>query len=299
MNIFKGLTDKQILAVRQCPAAFTFYKKQIVYREGDPAYGLFVVERGRVVVYRRTEQGQEILMQVGPGGVVGAVGIFLESGRRTTTAVALEDSSLIGIPGRARELFAQIDDPQAAVTLLENVICILGQMLRDKENKELRASMGATAPLMVEVNPPRSALATIEYVLQRQGTLKRLFRHHTLKAAETLITEGEPSEGFYFVQSGVVDVIKGLPGETVRLLNRMSAPTIVGELGFFSGEKRYASVRAQTDIAYTAFPGSEFRRMKKREPREALELLFAAAQVIDHLMIEALGPPRGNAPAPA
>jgi CRP-like cAMP-binding protein len=82
-----------------------------------------------------------------------------------------------------------------------------------------------------------------------------------------------------------VEIIQDVDGRT-RVLSRPQAPTIAGEVGFFSKEKRSAGVRAVEPLEYTHFSGAQFEKLVKKKPQQALDMLFAAARVIVCLIIQ-------------
>jgi CRP-like cAMP-binding protein len=68
---------------------------ETLFRAGDSGDALYVVRSGAVELYIKDTAGQKIVLTVsGPGDVFGELSL-LDSGPRTATAVALEDTELI------------------------------------------------------------------------------------------------------------------------------------------------------------------------------------------------------------
>ena len=67
-----------------------------------------------------------------------------------------------------------------------------------------------------------------------------------LPAGEGLIFEGEVSTDYYVVESGTLSVVEGT-GESSLALAELGEGDVFGELSFFDGEPRSATVRAETD----------------------------------------------------
>ena len=66
-----------------------------VFREGDVGDGLYLVARGRVMVRSSTAEGDSVAFDViGPGGVLGLLGLVRPDHRRTATVSAVDDCLL-------------------------------------------------------------------------------------------------------------------------------------------------------------------------------------------------------------
>jgi CRP-like cAMP-binding protein len=75
-------------------------KDEMLVGEGDPSEGLFVVQSGAIKLFKMAENGREqILVIERAGSTVGELPIF-DGGSFPTSAVALEDSTLLFLPKR-------------------------------------------------------------------------------------------------------------------------------------------------------------------------------------------------------
>lgn len=82
------------------------------------------------------------------------------------------------------------------------------------------------------------------------GEFLSYFERHEVPERTVLVKQGGDSDSLLFVESGEVSVILELEtGRTVRL-RRMGAGTVVGEIGFFQGGKRTATVLAEKPCVY-------------------------------------------------
>lgn len=100
---------------------------EYLFREGDPAQFLFVVEAGALVARKRSEDGPEItLRELGPGEIGGLTSMYVEK-TRSATLQAREPVTVITFPRAA--LLAVLDEhPAIARALLAH----LGQKVRAK-----------------------------------------------------------------------------------------------------------------------------------------------------------------------
>jgi CRP/FNR family transcriptional regulator, cyclic AMP receptor protein len=77
VSIFNGLTETelQFLAERAVPR--TYSKGELLFTEGDPCTGLFVVETGNVRIFKSSPNGREQILTVeGPGSSVAELPLF-------------------------------------------------------------------------------------------------------------------------------------------------------------------------------------------------------------------------------
>jgi CRP/FNR family transcriptional regulator, dissimilatory nitrate respiration regulator len=79
----------------------TFAKDDTIFDEGDKAYGFFIVAQGKVKVYKLSSSGDEhIIHLIREGGSIAEAVVFSNMNRYPAYAQALEDSTLIFIPGK-------------------------------------------------------------------------------------------------------------------------------------------------------------------------------------------------------
>lgn len=93
-----------------------YARGEAIFREGDPAMGVYVIEEGRVKVVLSAPGGEErILALLGPGEVLGELEM-LDGRVRCTDVVACEDSVLVFL---GREAFVEflLQHSEAALRL--------------------------------------------------------------------------------------------------------------------------------------------------------------------------------------
>jgi CRP-like cAMP-binding protein len=96
-------------------------------------------------------------------------------------------------------------------------------------------------------------------------------------AREVLITEGQPLQGIYFLESGEVEVVKG----TTLIAEIFDAGAVFGEMSYLLGVPPTATVRALTPSTFrhVAQP-AEFLR---QHPEMALYMAGILARRLDSL----------------
>jgi CRP/FNR family transcriptional regulator, cyclic AMP receptor protein len=94
VQIFSGLTETelQFLAERAVPR--NYRKGEILFTEGDPCTGLFVIESGRVRIFKSSPNGREQVLAVeGPGGSIAELPLF-DGGAYPASTAAVEDARI-------------------------------------------------------------------------------------------------------------------------------------------------------------------------------------------------------------
>lgn len=94
-----------------------FRRGQIVFNAGDPGDSLVVVVSGRITVKVRSADGGELMLAiVGPGGVLGELGV-IDGGPRSADAETLDETELLFVPRQAL-VDLQREHPQVTASML-------------------------------------------------------------------------------------------------------------------------------------------------------------------------------------
>lgn len=112
----------------------------VIFNEGDAWNGLYCVQTGRVAVYknlRTTDEDNRLeLAQLGPGSLIGEMGLF-DKDKREATVQALEYTEMLVI---SREMF---DEQMAKVPpWMVNLFQLLTQRLRMTNERLVAANRG-------------------------------------------------------------------------------------------------------------------------------------------------------------
>jgi SulP family sulfate permease len=73
----------------------------------------------------------------------------------------------------------------------------------------------------------------------------------------------------YFLEEGIVTVQLENPGEKPLRLNTLSSENLVGELGFYLGAKRNASIVSETPIKVYRLTTEAIKSMETNDPEAA------------------------------
>lgn len=113
----------------------------------------------------------------------------------------------------------------------------------------------------------RASLAALEALAAESD-------RRVLRRGEVLVREGDPSDGFFIVLSGRFTVHKG---ETMVPVAEIGQGELVGEIGFFAGLPRTATVLAARDSLVLEIRGSDFEKAAEALPalRQAVTTFLA------------------------
>jgi CRP/FNR family transcriptional regulator len=126
ISLFQGVSSEKISLLAQQATYKKFKPGEMVIGETDPIRSFYVVISGQLKLYRSSAEGKEQTLQLlGPGDPFGLCTAFATDSF-PASAMAIEDSSVLLIPGTIMESTAR-QEP----ALLFNIIQILSQRLKD------------------------------------------------------------------------------------------------------------------------------------------------------------------------
>jgi CRP/FNR family cyclic AMP-dependent transcriptional regulator len=94
--IFHELTRKEILEVDEHLHDRTYEKDEVVFEENDPGHGIFIVLSGKLRVLPTHDSLKSVVLEIGPGDLVGELALFDEA-PRTATVVAVERTVTVAL----------------------------------------------------------------------------------------------------------------------------------------------------------------------------------------------------------
>jgi CRP-like cAMP-binding protein len=135
---------------RAAGATSIYRERQVIFAEGHPAPGLYVVCSGAVKLYHADRFGREhVLDVVFPGAVVGEVGLDV-SQRVSVSAEAVTESQLSFIPGQSLAGFLE-KHPEAGMRMLVALSQALARAQRKVRELALKGAEGRLATLLLEL----------------------------------------------------------------------------------------------------------------------------------------------------
>ncbi|MES9855100.1 MAG: HD domain-containing phosphohydrolase [Sedimenticola sp.] len=83
-SLFSSLSVKEIGEIRDLFASITFDTDDVIFNEGDPVAGLYIVVTGDILIYRHMGGGERELKHLSSGEVFGEMGTLTEAQRSAT-----------------------------------------------------------------------------------------------------------------------------------------------------------------------------------------------------------------------
>ncbi len=133
---FRNLKPESLIALVQAAAVRECAAEEILFLEGDPSAGLWVVERGRVKIYKLNPEGREHILHLpGPGDSFNDISA-LDGGPNPANAAALTPLTawVIGAQDLRAVLCA---DPALALAALEVLTARVRALVRQIEDLAL------------------------------------------------------------------------------------------------------------------------------------------------------------------
>lgn len=148
--IFNHLEEEQMDEIMTTTQSVSFKRGEIIYHAGDASDSLYIVNKGKIRIYRLSENGKEQLLRIlKPGDFTGELALF-RSGQHESYAEAMVDTSVCMI---------RRDDLQQ---LLEKYPTISIKVLQEF-SRRLEESEKQTARFATEKVETRIALFLAEF----------------------------------------------------------------------------------------------------------------------------------------
>ena len=93
--IFAGLTDRELAFLAQRTVTHHFSTGELIFSEGEPCTGRYVIESGHVRIFKSSSGGREQVLNIdGPGSSIAELPVF-DGGAYPASAIAIENATLL------------------------------------------------------------------------------------------------------------------------------------------------------------------------------------------------------------
>jgi CRP/FNR family transcriptional regulator, cyclic AMP receptor protein len=124
-QLFAGLSEKEFAVLSARALRKLYAPGELLFVEGEPCQGFYIVVRGRVRIYKTSGGGREQVLAVeGPGSSIAELPVF-DGGAYPASAAALEDTEMVFISRKDFHLFCR-QHPDVAL----QVLAVVGARLR-------------------------------------------------------------------------------------------------------------------------------------------------------------------------
>ncbi|MGH3104384.1 MAG: cyclic nucleotide-binding domain-containing protein [Gaiellaceae bacterium] len=196
-----------------------------LWRQGQPADALYVVETGTVVVAARLPGGREVeLATLGPGEVLGELAL-LDGGLRSATVRSLEPTRVLRLGGA--EFHALVGGRDEGARALRRRLAELACARLRERHRALAASLtgelaAVTAARGQAAQPPeRAYLLGLPFFREYEGdALDELLAHASVERVApgaVLVAEGDRPRALFDTLNGAVEEAIRRAGSAIRV----------------------------------------------------------------------------------
>jgi CRP/FNR family cyclic AMP-dependent transcriptional regulator len=220
-SLFSGFSESELAFLLERISVRRFSPGQVVFSEGDPCAGLYVVESGSIRIFKSSAGGREQVLSIeGPGGSVAELPVF-DGGNYPASAIAIEETVLLFVSKQDFHALC-IAHPEVALKVLRVVgarlrklIGIIEELsfttvrhrlsayllrLAQKEGKTVAQGVEVTLPsnnqeLAAQIGTVRELVSRNLSRLQAEGVLKIDGRSLVIRDRKALEADLESSSG--------------------------------------------------------------------------------------------------------
>jgi CRP/FNR family cyclic AMP-dependent transcriptional regulator len=193
VELFADLSAEEIAAFDRMAPARTFSNGDIVFSQSQPITALFILKKGRVRIFRVTEDGKALTMAIlEPGAVFGEM-LLVGQRMYDNYAEAIEDTQICQLSVHDVERH-MLSDPRIAIRIsryLGDQVARLEERLTDLA---LRPLIARTASTLVRLagaqRTPRLGHVTVRLTHDQLAGLLGATRESTSKTMADLATRG-------------------------------------------------------------------------------------------------------------
>jgi CRP-like cAMP-binding protein len=198
--LFAELDQDELVYIAERAIVRRFDPGQLIFSEGDPCPGLWIIESGRVRIFKTSRSGREQVLAVdGPGRSVAELPVF-DGGRYPASAASVGQTALLFVSKQDFQSLC-LKHPQVALKVLRIVgrrlrglVAMIEELsfstVRDRLIAFLvrKASQGEQTPQGIEVTLPRNN----QELAAQVGTVRELISRNLshLQAEELIEMEG-------------------------------------------------------------------------------------------------------------
>jgi CRP/FNR family transcriptional regulator, cyclic AMP receptor protein len=149
LPIFSELGDEALVRLSERCVARTFAPGHLLFTAGEACRGLYIVEWGRVRIYRTSPEGREQVLHIeGPGRTVAELPMF-DGGPYPASAITIEESRLVFLP-RADFEYLYRTHPDVADAIIRSLGARLRHLVQVTETLAFRDVAARLAMLLAD-----------------------------------------------------------------------------------------------------------------------------------------------------
>jgi CRP/FNR family cyclic AMP-dependent transcriptional regulator len=137
---------------------------------------------------------------------------------------------------------------------------------------------GTTASAPVNAPPVLTLLADLPEASWKK--ILAIVETHHFRRGDCIIRQGERDDAFFILSSGSVEVVKFDHHGRETVIMEIPQGSVFGEIAFFDGAPRTATIRAREDGAAIRITRNNFEHLAAWEPQIARRILLELGHVL-------------------
>lgn len=150
VQMFSGLTEQEFSFLTARVLERRFSPGELIFSEGEPCAGFFVIQSGNVRIFKSSASGREQVLSIdGPGGSIAELPVF-DGGSYPASAEALNDTTLLFVSKQDFQALC-LQHPQVALKVLRVVGARLRRLVGIIEELSFTTVRSRLAALLVRL----------------------------------------------------------------------------------------------------------------------------------------------------
>ena len=205
--LFSTLNDADIASIERYAEIQEYPNKHTIFQEGDKSDSLFIINKGRVKVYCRDDQGKEVILNtMGPGEYFGELSLIDESPRSASIITTGKSSFTV----MTKTAFIRVlkEHPQIALSLLTSLTSRIRDLTENVKTLALLDVYGRINKTLSSLAQQEGDRLVVRDKLTQQDLANRIgaSREMVAKIFKELI-----SGGYIELEGKVIYINKTLP----------------------------------------------------------------------------------------
>lgn len=180
-GFFGNLGKEDLLLIRPAAKRVSQPRNTVIFHEGEPCHGFYIVESGAVKLYKESADAKEHVLHVAlPGDCFGEAALFLGTGY-PASAAAVKDSSLILLrKGEFLEILRR--NPEVGFSLMASMATWAHRLVQSIESLTLKDASARFAAYILSKAPAEARDGAVIDL----GITKQVLASHLGMTGETL-----------------------------------------------------------------------------------------------------------------
>jgi CRP/FNR family transcriptional regulator, cyclic AMP receptor protein len=299
--IFRNMDDSAVMKVARFTSEKHVPTSDVIYQEGDPVFGLYLIARGKVELQKHTPFGPIVYAAFEKGSFFGDDNL-LYGRERYTNAVSVHESDLLFIDKAGlATIFAR--EKEIAIHFLWYFWKSLSFQIREsnermtsffassaeKAKKEiLKGEATGGRPTHVEIDKKLEVLQSQGLNTNELQLLAKFSNEEIYNKNEVIFREGDIGDRLYIVLSGSVLISKHISGSGEEALAMLKKGDFFGEMALIGNEhSRSADAKAQEQgTTVLVLTSSALREILSIDTDSAYQLLRILCRILSRRLQE-------------